>query len=90
MLEDYLFTHDQQFGFKSKPSTDVCIFTVKNVSKYYTQQHNPSYTCFLDASKAFDKIHLFKLFRKLLDRKRSIVIVKILLLWYSKQTVCIK
>ena len=90
ILENYLFTHDQQFGFKSKHSTDFCIFTVKSVSKYYTQQHSPSYTCFLDASKAFDKINHFKLFRKLLDRKTPIVIVRILLFWYSKQTVCIK
>ena len=37
ILEDYLFTHDQQFVFKSKHSTDFCIFTVKSVSKYYTQ-----------------------------------------------------
>ena len=90
ILEDYLFTHDQQFDFKSKHSTDFCIFTVRSVSKYYTQQHSPSYTCFLDASKAFDKINHFKLFRKLLDRKTSIVIVRIILFWYSKQTVCIK
>ena len=39
ILEDYLFTHDQEFGFKSKHLTDFCIFTVKSVSKYYTQQH---------------------------------------------------
>ena len=90
ILEDYLFTHDQQFGFKSKHSTDFCIFTVKSVSKYYMQQHSPSYTCFLDAFKAFDKINHFKLFRKLLDRKTQLVIVRILLFWYSKLTVCIK
>ena len=51
ILEDY-FTHDQQFGFKRKHSTDLCIFTVKSVTKYYTQEN----TCFLDASKALDKI----------------------------------
>ena len=90
ILEDYLSTHDQQFGFKSKHSTDFCIFTVKSVSKYYTQQHSPLYTCFLDASKAFDNINHFKLFRKLLDPETSIVIVRILLFWYSKQTVYIK
>ena len=90
ILENYLFTHDQQFDFKSKHSTDFCIYTVKSVSKYYTQHHSPVYTCFLDASKAFDKINHFKLFRKLLDRKTHIVIVRILLFWYSKQTVCVK
>ena len=90
ILENYLFTHDQQFGFKNKHSTDFCIYTVKSVSKYYTQHHSPVYTCFLDASKAFDKINHFKLFRKLLDRKTPIVIVRISLFWYSKQTVCVK
>ena len=90
ILEDYLFTHDQHFGFKSKHSTDFCTFTEKSVSKYYTQQHSLSYTCFLDASRDFDKMNYFKFFRKLLDRKIPIVIVTILLFWYSKQTVCIK
>ena len=90
ILENYLFTHIQQFGFKSKHSTDFCIYTVKSVSKYYTQHHSLVYTCFLDASKAFDKINHFKFFRKSLDRKTSIVGVRILLFWYSKQTVCAK
>ena len=58
ILEDCLFTHDQQFSFKSKHSTDFCIFTVKSVSKYYTQQHSPAYTYFMDASKAFDKSNI--------------------------------
>ena len=77
ILEDYLFTQDQQFGFKSKHATDFSIFTVKNVSKYCTQQHSPAYTCFLNASKAFDKINHFILFRKRLDRKNKFVIVRI-------------
>ena len=37
--------------------------------------------------KAFDKINHFKLFRKLLDRKTPVAIVRILLFWYSKQIV---
>ena len=47
ILENCLFTHDQQFGFKSKHSTEFCIFTVKSVLKYYTQQHSPVLMCFL-------------------------------------------
>ena len=69
ILEHYLATHDQQFGFKRKHSTDLCIFTVKSVTKYYTQENSPVFTCFLDASKAFDKINHYTLFQKLLDRK---------------------
>ena len=57
VLEMYLITHDHQYGFKSKHSTDMCIFTVKSIVKYYTRQNSPVYTCFLDASKAFDRIN---------------------------------
>ena len=67
VLEMYLITHDHQFGFKSKHSTDMCIFTVKSIVKYYTRQHSPVYTCFMDASKAFDRINHWTLFRKLID-----------------------
>ena len=64
ILEDYLVTHDQQFDFKRKHSTYLCIFTVKSVTKYYTQENSPVFTCFLDASKAFDKINHYTLFSK--------------------------
>ena len=90
ILEDYLITHDQQFGFKRKHSTDLCIFTVKSVTKYYTKENSPVYTCFVDASKPFDKINHYILFRKLLDRKTPIVLVRILLFWYTNQTMCLK
>ena len=37
ILEMYLVTHDQQFCFKSKQVTDICIFTVNCIFKYYTE-----------------------------------------------------
>ena len=43
IIEKYLDTHDHQFGFKKQHSTDMCIFTLKIVIKYYTQQHTPVY-----------------------------------------------
>ena len=92
LREDYLVTHDQQLRFKRKRSTDLCIhvFTVKSVTKYYTQENSPVFTCLLDASKAFDKINHYTLFRKLLDRKTPIMLVRILLFWYTKQIMCVK
>ena len=89
-LEIYLVTHDQQFGFKSKHSTDMCIFTVKSIIKYYTDQNTPVYTCFLDASKAFDRVNHCTLFRKLITVKAPLLIVRILVYWYQMQEVCIK
>ena len=78
MLEQYLHTHDDQFGFKKQHSTDMCIFTVKSVIKYYTKQKSFVYTCFLDAAKAFDRVSHWTLFGKLINRKIPLVIVRII------------
>ena len=68
MLGKYLHTHDQQFGFKSQHATDMCIFTVKGVIKYYTKQNSTAFTCFLDAAKAFDRVSHWTLFSKMIIR----------------------
>ena len=62
LLKYILDTHDHQFGFKNQHSIDICIFTLKSVIKYYIQQNTPAYSCFLDASKAFDRVNHWKLF----------------------------
>ena len=41
MLHIYLITRDCQFVFKAKQSPDMCIFTVKNIMKYYTGHNTP-------------------------------------------------
>ena len=79
IIELYLDTHDNQFGFKKQHSTDMCIFTLKNVIKYYTRQNTPVFSCFLDASKAFDRVNHWKLFRKLIIRKVPLMIVRMLI-----------
>ena len=90
MLEIYLNTHDHQFGFKSQHATDMCIFTVKSVIKYYTKQNSSVFTCFLDAAKAFDRVSHWTLFSKLIQRNIPLVIVRIIAFWYQTQTMCIK
>ena len=90
MLEEYLQTHDHQFGFKKQHSTDMCIFTVKSVIKYYTKQKSSVYTCFLDAAKAFDRVSHWTLFSKLIKRNIPLVIVRIIAYWYQTQPMCIK
>ena len=90
MLEKYLHTHDQKLGFKSQHATDMCIFTVKNVIKYYTKQNSTVFTCFLDAAKAFDRVSHWTLFSKMIKRNVPLVIVRIFAYWYQTQTMCVK
>ena len=46
IIEVYLNTHDHQFGFKKQHSKDMCLFTLKSVIKYYTQQSTSVYSFF--------------------------------------------
>ena len=77
ILDEYLCTGENQFGFKKKHATDVCIYTVKSVIKYCNYFSSPVFTCFLDASKAFDKVNHWNLFKKLLLKSVPTVLVRI-------------
>ena len=90
IIENYICTHDHQFGFKKQHATDMCIYTVKSVIKYYTRQNSPVYTCFLDASKAFDRISHWTLFKKLIACNTPVLIVRILMFWYQRQSIFVK
>ena len=48
------------------------------------------YTCFLDASKAFDRVNHFKLFTTLSKRNVPMYIIRILIFWYTSQTMYVR
>ena len=77
LIETHLLTSDNQFGFKRQHETDLCIFTVKSVIKYIIicMCNNPVFTCFLDASKVYDRGSHWTLFKKLLKHPVTILVV---------------
>ena len=56
-----------QFGFKSGHSTALCTGILKRTVDYYIDRGSHVFACFVDFSKAFDKVNYWKLFNKLLD-----------------------
>lgn len=56
-FQEYLATAEHQFGFKNKHSTDMCIDALKEVVSTYRKPNSSMFLCFLDASKAFDRIN---------------------------------
>ena len=79
-----------QFGFKVGHSTGLCTNTMKKVLDYYTVRGSHVFVCFIDFSKAFDRVNYWKLFNKLLDDNVDYNIVALLAVWYSKQETCIQ
>ena len=56
-FHDYLITSDLQHGFKPGLSTATCSLTLQEVISHYLQNNSNVYSVFLDATKAFDKVH---------------------------------
>ena len=67
-LEEYLWTNDNQFGFKPSHSTDLYVYTLTEFIEYFKSRSTSIYVAFLDASKTFDKISHWTLFKKMIDR----------------------
>ena len=65
-MEDYLQSTNNQVGFKRKHGTEMCVFVLKKLIRYYIKHGSCMYVAFLDASKAFDRVNHTELFSKLL------------------------
>ena len=85
-----LHTSDQQFAFKANHSTTLCSGMLIESVNTFVKGNSCVYSCFFDASKAFDKVHYGRLFRLLLDRGMPGVYVRFIIDGYSRQAVCIQ
>lgn len=80
----------EQFGFKSKHGTDMCIYALKEAVTKYRKQNSTMHLCFLDASKAFDRINHGKLLKKLHQRQVPPYLIRAIQFWYTHQTVRVR
>ena len=84
---DALVTSDLQFAFKKNHSTSICTSILKETVSHYLVRGSSVFSCYVDASKAFDKVNIVKMFRLLLKRKIPAYILNVLLYLYEKQQI---
>lgn len=93
-LGPFIGTTDNQFGFKAKFGTDLCIYALKEATHGYIRQagyiRSSMIIGFIDASKAFARVNHHKLFEKLSQRGAPDSIIRILAYWYANQSMQVK
>ena len=88
--EEFLYTFENQFAFKSDHSTEFCIYTLQEYIEFFKRRNTKVVVTFLDASKACDRIDHWRLFTELIDKHVSLFVIKLLVFWYSLQQMNIK
>jgi hypothetical protein len=65
VIEQQFQEHELQFGFRKNYSVNHAMFTLRETILSYRAKSKPVYACFLDFSKAFDKINRWILLNKM-------------------------
>ena len=79
-----LQTTDMQFAYKAKHSITLCTVVYIETLHHYVNSGSNVYSCLLDASKAFDRIHYGKHFTILLSKQVPAFIIRYLLESYIR------
>ena len=89
MCKHSLCTSSLQFAFKNEYSTTMCVSVFKEILSYYRSRDTNVYCCFLDATKAFDRLQFDKLFELLCTRNMPCLYLHILLDMYERQSISV-
>ena len=89
-LSDYLHSSHNQFGFKLDHGTELCVFTFKELLRFYVEHGSAMHVAFLDASKAFDRVNRCKILTKLENRGVAKYILRLISYDFISQHICIR
>ena len=67
-FSSYLWSSDNQFGFKKKVGCSHAIYSLKSVIDHFVNNGSTVNLCSLDVSTAFDHVNHYAVFTKLMER----------------------
>ena len=82
-----LMSSELQFGIKARNFTNMYSMVLKETIAYYNVHQSPVFCTFLDASKAFDRLHYCKMFKLLVKRGLPAHVVRLLINLYTNNFV---
>jgi hypothetical protein len=86
--QEKLTSCELQFGFKAKSSTNLCSMVLKDTIAYYTHYDSAVFCTIVDATKAFDTLQYYKLFKLFIKRQLPAHIIRVLINIYTHNLVC--
>jgi len=93
ILEQYhsfLYSSDNQCGFKKGVSCNHAIFAVRNIVDSFVSKGSTVNICAIDIAKAFDKVNHHALCMKLMKRRIPVVLLNVIINVFSGWVTCIK
>ena len=79
-----------QMGFVKGGGCEKCLYVVSNVVNYFLKKLSDVYIVTLDATAAFDRVNIYGLLGKLIDKNVPYEVVRVLLSCYTNSKACVR
>ena len=90
LCKDEFRLDDLQFSYQENCSTDMCTWMVVETIDYYSRNGSEVFTSVMDMTKAFDNVSHSKLFAKTIERGIPEIYIRLLMVVYKHQQLCVK
>ena len=86
---DRLDSGSMQFGFQKESGTEMCTWALLESIDYYVNRGSRAYVCYMDCTKAFDKVIHSKMFTKIHKSGIHPLFSRLLLYSYQNQSAAV-
>ena len=68
----------------------MCLYAFKQIVDYYNKSDSNAYCCFLNTSRAYDRVSHKTLFKLLVTRNVPLIFIRLIAFWYKYQSLFVK